>query len=87
MSTTHRTIWRLLLGTGLAVLLVGSVLVGAVAAKPAGQMTWALHFTTAPTYFDPAETPGIITPFLFLYALHDALAGPADGPEPGRILA
>lgn len=79
MSTTHWTVWRQLLGIGLAVLLVGSVLVGNVAAKPAGQMTWALHFTTAPTYFDPAETPGIITPFLFLYALHDALVKPMPG--------
>ena len=40
---------------------------------PAGQMTWAVHFSLAPTFFDPAETPGIITPFLVLYALHDAL--------------
>jgi peptide/nickel transport system substrate-binding protein len=79
MSITHRTVWRQLLGIGLAVLLVGSVLCNTVAAKPAGQMTWALHFTTAPTYFDPAETPGIITPFLFLYALHDALVKPMPG--------
>ena len=36
------------------------------AETPAGQMTWALHFTPAPTLFEPAETPGLITPFLFL---------------------
>ena len=42
MSTTHRTVWRLLLGIGLAVLLVSSVLFGNVAAKPAGQMTDAI---------------------------------------------
>ena len=29
------------------------------AAQPAGQMTWALHFTPAPTLFEPAETPGL----------------------------
>jgi len=40
---------------------------------PSGQMTWAVHFSLAPTFFDPAETPGLITPFLVLYALHDAL--------------
>ena len=40
---------------------------------PAGQMTWALHFTPAQTLLEPAETPGLITPFMFLYALHDAL--------------
>jgi peptide/nickel transport system substrate-binding protein len=44
--------------------------------EPSGQMTWAIHVTIAPTWFDPAETPGIITPFMFLYALHDALVKP-----------
>jgi peptide/nickel transport system substrate-binding protein len=48
---------------------------------PSGQMTWAIHVTITPTWFDPAETPGIITPFMFLYALHDALVKPMpDGP-------
>jgi peptide/nickel transport system substrate-binding protein len=44
--------------------------------KPEGTMTWGVHVTLAPTWFDPAETPGIITPFMFLYALHDALIKP-----------
>lgn len=44
--------------------------------KPEGTMTWGVHVTLAPTWFDPAETPGIITPFMFLYALHDALLKP-----------
>ena len=44
--------------------------------EPSGQMTWAIHVTIAPVWFDPAETPGIITPFMFLYALHDALLKP-----------
>jgi peptide/nickel transport system substrate-binding protein len=43
---------------------------------PSGQMTWAIHINIAPTWFDPAETPGIITPFMFLYAMHDALLKP-----------
>src|SRR5438128_679570 len=47
--------------------------------EPTGQMTWAVHVTIAPTWFDPAETPGIITPFMFLYALHDALVKPMPG--------
>ena len=46
---------------------------------PEGQMTWAVHFSLAPTWFDPAETPGIITPFMILYALHDALVKPMPG--------
>src|SRR5262247_478565 len=54
---------------------------------PAGQMTWALHFTPAPTLFEPAETPGLITPFMFLYALHDALVKPMPGKNMASSLA
>ena len=49
------------------------------AAAPEGQMTWAVHVSLAPTWFDPAETPGIVTPFMILYALHDALVKPMPG--------
>src|SRR5262245_37409333 len=49
------------------------------AAAPEGQLTWAVHVTLAPTWFDPAETPGIGTPFMMLYALHDALVKPLPG--------
>jgi peptide/nickel transport system substrate-binding protein len=48
-------------------------------AAPSGQMTWAIHVTIAPTWFDPAETPGVITPYMFMYALHDALVKPMPG--------
>jgi peptide/nickel transport system substrate-binding protein len=53
-------------------------LLAAPAAKdePSGQMTWAVHVTIAPTWFDPAETPAIITPFMLMYALHDAMFKP-----------
>jgi peptide/nickel transport system substrate-binding protein len=50
-------------------------------------MTWALHFSLAPTYFDPAETTGIATPFKFLYALHDALIKPMPQGEATYSLA
>jgi peptide/nickel transport system substrate-binding protein len=55
-----------------------SMLVGVrpSAAAPEGQLTWAVHFTLAPTLFEPAETPGLVTPFMILYALHDALVKP-----------
>ncbi len=39
---------------------------------PAGQMTWAVHFTLASRWLDPAESEGSITSFLTLYAIHDA---------------
>ena len=58
--------------------------------SPEGQLTWAVHISLAPTWFDPAETPGIITPFMVLYALHDALVKPMPGnaadAEPGRVV-
>lgn len=37
---------------------------GGAHAAPAGQITWGVHVTIAPTWFDPAETPGIVTPFM-----------------------
>jgi peptide/nickel transport system substrate-binding protein len=39
-------------------------------------MTYAVHVTLAPAWFDPAETPGAITPFMVLYAFSDALVKP-----------
>ena len=64
----------------LAVTLMLSALAPASAvAAPEGQLTWAVHVSLAPTWFDPAETIGIITPFMFLYALHDALVKPMPG--------
>jgi peptide/nickel transport system substrate-binding protein len=49
------------------------------AGGPQGQLTWGIHVTLAPTWFDPAETPGIVTPYMVLYALHDAVAKPMPG--------
>src|SRR5512135_352454 len=40
------------------------------------QLTWGIHVSLAPTWFDPAETSGLITPFMVLYALQDALIKP-----------
>ena len=51
----------------------------ALGAAPEGQLTWAVHISLAPTWFDPAETPGMITPFLLMYALHDAMVKPMPG--------
>ena len=45
-------------------------------AAPEGTMTWAVHITLASRWLDPAETEGIITPFMVLYALHDAMVKP-----------
>jgi peptide/nickel transport system substrate-binding protein len=57
------------------------------AAAPEGQLTWGVHVSLAPTWFDPAEAPGVITPFMFLYALHDALVKPMPGSAMAPSLA
>jgi peptide/nickel transport system substrate-binding protein len=45
-------------------------------AAPPDQLTIAVHVSLAPTWFDPAETLGIITPYMVLYAMHDAMIKP-----------
>jgi ABC-type transport system substrate-binding protein len=62
------------------VLLVGVALVPLpAAAQGESQMTWAVHISLAPTWFDPAEHTGIITIMKVLYAVHDALVKPMPG--------
>src|SRR5437762_839386 len=51
--------------------------------KPEGEMRWALYVTLAPSWFDPGEVVGLITPFWVLYAIHDALVKPM----PGNLMA
>jgi peptide/nickel transport system substrate-binding protein len=49
------------------------------AAPPDGQLTWAIPFALTPAWFDPADATGILSPFMVLYALHDALVKPMPG--------
>src|SRR5438445_2825640 len=56
---------------------------GFARAAPTGQLTWGIHVSLAPTWFEPAEASGIITPFMVFYALHDGMVKPM----PGRVLA
>src|SRR6266705_6074003 len=57
------------------------------AAAPEGQMTWGVHISLAPIWFDPAETQGIITPFMVMYAIHDALVKAMPGNPTAPSLA
>ena len=57
------------------------------AAAPEGQLTWAVHVSLAPTWFDPADTQALITPFMVLYALHDAMVKPMPGTLQAPCLA
>ena len=59
----------------------------AAQAQPDGQLTIAFDASIAPTFLDPAETPGIGTPFVFLYAMHDALVKPLPGNDMAPCLA
>jgi peptide/nickel transport system substrate-binding protein len=43
---------------------------------PSGQMTWAIHVTLASSWLDPSETLALATPYMLLYAVHDALLKP-----------
>jgi peptide/nickel transport system substrate-binding protein len=62
---------------GLAALgLVAGVPGSAAAAAPQGQLTWAIHVSIPPVWFDPADTLGVISPFMVLYAMHDAMVKP-----------
>ena len=57
-------------------LAVGAPGLAKAAAAPEGQLTWGAPISLATTWFEPAETPAIITPFMVLYALHDAMVKP-----------
>src|SRR2546427_1045935 len=68
--------------------LIGLLTVVPVAAgAPEGQMTWGVHISLAPIWFDPAETQGIITPFMVMYAIHDALVKAMPGNPTAPSLA
>jgi peptide/nickel transport system substrate-binding protein len=45
--------------------------------KPApDEMRWALHVTLVSRWLDPAETEAFSTPFMVMYAIHDAMVRP-----------
>src|SRR5881409_3569999 len=56
-------------------------------AAPDGTMTWGVHVTLAARWLDPSDTEAFITPFMVLYALHDALVKPMPGGDNTPSLA
>ncbi|TMJ65530.1 MAG: ABC transporter substrate-binding protein, partial [Alphaproteobacteria bacterium] len=72
--SAHRAIFALL-----AFALLAAAPGPAKAVGADGQLTWGVHISLAPTWFDPAEMSGIITPYMVYYALHDALVKPMPG--------
>jgi peptide/nickel transport system substrate-binding protein len=73
--------------SGILSLVLLALTAGGAAAAPEGDVRWAVHISLAPTWFDPAETPSVITPFMMLYALHDALVKPMPGNPAAPSLA
>jgi hypothetical protein len=61
--------------------------VAARAEAPSGQMTLVYNISIVPRWFDPAESEGLVTPFIFYYALHDALVKPMPGNAAAPCLA
>jgi peptide/nickel transport system substrate-binding protein len=78
MGTTTQMTRRDVLALAALGLAGGAPGIARAAAAP-GQLTWGIHVSLAPTWFDPADTPGLITPFMVLYALHDAMVKPMPG--------
>jgi peptide/nickel transport system substrate-binding protein len=78
LSTTRRGV------LGLSAAAMIGIAPRAASAAPAGELRIGAHVSLAPTWFDPAETSGIITPFMLLYAMHDAVmkAMPGDPMAP-----
>ena len=71
---------------GAVAALSAAVISACVAALPAmaadaqdSRLTWPVHVTLAARWLDPGETEAAITPFLVLYARHDALVKPMPG--------
>jgi peptide/nickel transport system substrate-binding protein len=71
----------------LAALLALGALAPPAAAAPEGTLTWGVHVTLAARWLDPGDTEAFITPFLVLYALHDALVKPMPGGDNTPSLA
>jgi peptide/nickel transport system substrate-binding protein len=67
-----------------SLLLAVSLLIALVSTSPAraaqdGTMTIGVHVTLVSRWLDPGDTEALITPFMVLYALHDALVKPMPG--------
>jgi len=61
---------------GLVVLALLAAVAPAWAAPQDGTLVIGVHVTLVNRWLDPAETEGLITPFMVLYPLHDALVKP-----------
>ncbi len=64
--------------SSLVAVLLAATLAGAspAIAAPDGTLTIGVHVTLVSRWLDPGDTEALITPFMVLYAIHDALVKP-----------
>src|SRR5207237_813358 len=89
-TPTRQSHWRMTRRDLRAASALGSVAGAPGAARAAGaqgQLTYGIHVSLAPGWFDPAETQGIITPYMVLYALHDSMVKALPGKPQAPCLA
>ncbi len=72
--------------SALAVLVLLAVVPSARGAQD-GTLTIGVHVTLVNRWLDPSEAEGLITPFMVLYALHDALVKPMPAGQNTPCLA
>ena len=60
-------------------LVVIATMAGVSPAQDSGTLTIGVHVTLVNRWLDPGEAEGLITPFMVLYPLHDALVKPMPG--------
>jgi peptide/nickel transport system substrate-binding protein len=68
-------------------LLAGPAAPAAAQARPEGEMRIAMYVTISPTWFDPGDVTGFITPFWLMWAMHDALVKTMPGKAMSPSLA
>jgi peptide/nickel transport system substrate-binding protein len=68
-------------------LLAGPTAPAAAQAKPEGEMRFAMYVTISPSWFDPGDVTGFITPFWLMWAMHDALVKTMPGKPMAASLA
>ena len=52
-----------------------------------GTMTWGVHVSLTPAFFDPADATGTALPLMVYNGAHDALVRPMPGTPIGNALA
>ena len=53
-----------------------SIVTATGASAADGTMTWGVHVSLTPAFFDPADATGTALPLMVYYGVHDALVRP-----------